>query len=266
MKKYINILIVPQGQEPSFNFRISSIMARIVIFIIAFWIIGLIASTIFYSKLSYKAVKADILADENERLRDYNARVVNIERSFKKNLELVAKIASLAGIELDDMNSSYISLNDSLQIDSVSRETVAGLIGDIVPLSTEELDKFRIPHGRPLYGWVTRGFNEGKDGQEKHMGIDIAVREGTPIVVTATGIVVFAGWNDNFGNLIIVDHENGYKTVYGHNQKSMTSLNEKVFKGDVIALSGNTGKSSAPHLHYEIINNSKAVDPSQYLD
>ncbi|MCD6161264.1 MAG: peptidoglycan DD-metalloendopeptidase family protein [candidate division Zixibacteria bacterium] len=266
MKKYIDILIVPQGQEPSFNFRLSSIVARIVIFLVALWMISLIAATIFYGKISYRAMEADLLENENEKLRDYSARVVEIERSFNKNQKLVAKIASLAGIEIDDMNSSYELLDDSLQIDTANQETVAGFIGDIVPLSTEELEKFRIPQGRPLYGWITRGFNNGEDGQEKHLGIDIAVREGTPIVVTATGVVVLAGWDDAFGNIIMVDHENGYKTVYGHNQKMMTSLNEKVYKGDVIALSGNTGRSSAPHLHYEILKDNIAIDPSPFLD
>ena len=265
MKKYIDLLIVPQGQQPSHNFRISTSLIKLLVLLLTVWIIALIGATIFYGKLSHRAIQADILEQENEKLRDYNMRVVNIEKSFRKNQELVAKIASLAGVELDVINASLASINDSTELDSTNRALIAGIIGDNVPLTTEELEGMRVPKGRPLYGWITRGFIDDEDN-EKHKGVDIAVREGTPIVVTATGVVVFAGWDKDFGNIIIVDHENSFKTMYGHNQKNMTSKGEKVYKGDVIALSGNTGHSSAPHLHYEIIKEGTAVDPSPYLD
>jgi murein DD-endopeptidase MepM/ murein hydrolase activator NlpD len=265
MKKHIDFLIVPQGQQPSHNLRISTALAKALLFLFVLWIIALIGLTVFYGKLSYRAVQANLLEQENGKLRDYNAKVVEIEKSFRKNHELVAKIASMAGIELDEVATSLASFDDSTEFDSTSRALVSGIVGDKVPLSTEELEKIRIPQGRPLYGWITRGFVDGED-KEKHAGVDIAVKEGTPIVATATGVVVFAGWDKAFGNIIIVDHENGYKTMYGHNQKNLTGKGEKVYKGDVIALSGNTGRSSAPHLHYEIMKEGTAVDPSPYLD
>ena len=266
MKKYFDLLIVPQGKEPAFNFRISTFWARVLIFLVVLWIILLAGATVFYSKLAYKAVKADMLQAENEHLRNYNAKVVEIEKSFRKNLKLVSKIAAMAGVKLDDRSvSASLASLDSIVADT-SRGVVTGIGGDKVPLSNEDLDKLRTPQGRPLYGWITRGFcNDDKDGQ-KHGGIDFAVREGTPIVATATGRVVFAGWDKDFGNMVIIDHENGYKTVYGHNQKLMAKVGEKVYKGDVIALSGNTGRSSAPHLHYEIDKDGVPIDPSPYLD
>jgi len=66
--------------------------------------------------------------------------------------------------------------------------------------------------------------------------------------------------------MIIIDHGGDYQTVYGHNQKMMVTKDENVYKGDVIALSGNTGRSSAPHLHYEVIKNDVPIDPTPYLD
>jgi murein DD-endopeptidase MepM/ murein hydrolase activator NlpD len=156
---------------------------------------------------------------------------------------------------------------DSINIDSSGSTTISGLPGDQVPLSQEELEKMRMPKGRPLYGWVTRGFNpDALDGKEKHEGIDIAVKEGTPIVATATGEVVFSGWDKVFGNMLKINHGNGYHTVYGHNKINMVNKGQKIYKGDVVALSGNTGRSSAPHLHYEVIKDGAPVDPSPYLD
>jgi len=265
MKKFIDFLVVPHGKEPALNFRLSVSVTKVIIILLSIWILLFITATVFYGKLSYRALRAEQIEHENERLRDYNAKVVQIEKSFRKNQELVARIASLAGVELDDLTSSMLEFDDSLTVDGFSQKILTGFAGDRVPLSTEELEQMRTPKGRPLYGWVTRGFIEG-DSKDKHMGVDIAVKEGTPVVVSATGIVEFAGWDNDFGNLIIVNHENSFKTVYGHNKKIIASKGEKVFKGDVIALSGNSGHSSAPHLHYEILKDNKTIDPSQYLD
>ena len=267
MAKYIDFLVIPHGQEPSLNFRLRSWVVKLLIVGVAMWFIILIGVSIFYGHLSSRALAAGMLQEENEKLRDYNSRVIEIEKSFRKNLALVSRIASMAGVEIENVDAAVKAAYDSLQSDSLTQATIAGLPGDKVPLSQEELEKMRVPQGRPLYGWVTRGFNpEQSDGKEKHDGIDIAVKEGTPIVVTATGTVSFSGWDKVFGNMIIVDHGNNFKTAYGHNQKNMVVKGQKVYKGDVIALSGDTGRSSAPHLHYEVIKNGEPVDPLPYLD
>ncbi len=267
MSKYIDFLVVPQGREPSLNFRLPSWLVKTILIAVIMWLIGLITATFFYGKLSGRALTADLLENENERLRDYNAKVVEIENSFRKNLALTARIAEMAGIKLEDINPSFNVNYDSMITDSSGRMVIAGIAGDPVPLSIEELEKLTTPKGRPLYGWITRGYNpDGHGGKEKHEGIDIAVKEGTPIVATATGEVSFSGWDKIFGNLLIINHKNGLQTVYGHNQKNIVGKGQKVYKGDVIALSGNTGRSSAPHLHYEIIKDGEPIDPSPYLD
>lgn len=267
MAKYIDFLVIPQGQEPALNIRVRSWMMKALAIAAIIWVVAMISISIFYGKLSSRAVTAGMLKAENEKLRDYNAKVLEIEKSFRKNLAMVSRIAEMAGVEIENVDGAVKAVYDSLHADSSTRATVAGLAGDPVALSEEELDKLRIPKGRPLYGWVTRGFNPSpSDGKEKHDGIDIAVKDGTPIVATATGIVVFSGWDKIFGNMIIIDHENNYKTEYGHNQKNMVNKGQKVFKGDVIALSGGTGRSSAPHLHYEVVKDGEPVDPLPYLD
>jgi murein DD-endopeptidase MepM/ murein hydrolase activator NlpD len=265
MKKYIDILVIPQGQQPSHSFRLASWQARGLIILFVVWMILILGATIFYGKLSGKAISAELLESENEKLRDYNARVVEIEKSYRQNLAIVSRIAEMAGVEIEDIDRSLGSVYDSLRTDSTGRVTIAGMPADEVPLSMAELENMRVPSGRPLYGWITQGFHV-EEGGEKHEGIDIAVKEGTPVVATATGEIEFAGWDKDFGNITVIDHGNGYKTRYGHNQKALAGKGRKVFKGDVIALSGNSGRSSAPHLHYEIIVNGEPVDPSPYLD
>lgn len=99
-----------------------------------------------------------------------------------------------------------------------------------------------------------------------HSGVDLAVPEGTPVYAADNGKVIVAGDLDNgYGNYIILDHQNGYKTLYAHNSELLVAVGDVVAKGEQIALSGNTGNSTGPHLHFEVHVNDEKVDPQQYL-
>jgi murein DD-endopeptidase MepM/ murein hydrolase activator NlpD len=113
------------------------------------------------------------------------------------------------------------------------------------------------PHGKPVNGSVlTQEFHTG------HTGIDLAVVTGTPVKATMDGKVVSAGWNtQGYGNLVII--ENGaYKTYYAHLSSIPVAVGDTVKAGSVIGLSGSTGNSTGPHLHYEIRKNNVPIDPA----
>ncbi len=114
-----------------------------------------------------------------------------------------------------------------------------------------------VPWGRPVSGRLTQAFHT------RHNGLDFGVPVGTPVRSTMDGRVVYAGWNDQgYGNLVIV--ENGpYRTYYAHLSSIPVSVGQQVNAGAVIGLSGNTGNSTGPHLHYEIRINQKAIDPTE---
>lgn len=98
-----------------------------------------------------------------------------------------------------------------------------------------------------------------------HTGIDIAVPEGTPVRAAAAGTVTFAGWHEGFGVLVVIDHGNGYESFYAHLSKLLVGAGQSVSAGDVIALSGNTGLSTGPHLHFEVRYLGTPVDPRPLL-
>lgn len=98
-----------------------------------------------------------------------------------------------------------------------------------------------------------------------HSGVDLATPEGSPVYAADNGKVIVAECGDGYGNYIILDHNNGFKTVYGHNSELLVSVGDFVQQGSKIALSGNTGNSTGPHLHFEIRVNDEPVDPQQYL-
>ena len=115
----------------------------------------------------------------------------------------------------------------------------------------------------PVSGPVTSGF--GVRWGRMHEGIDIAVGQGTPVHAAAAGTVIYAGWMDGYGNLVVVDHGSGLSTAYGHNSMLASSVGQAVTAGQVIAYSGSTGHSTGPHVHFEVRVNGSPVDPLGYL-
>lgn len=115
----------------------------------------------------------------------------------------------------------------------------------------------------PARGTITSGF--GWRWGRQHTGIDISVPVGTPVKAADGGTVTFSGRYGDYGNLVIIDHGDGYETYYGHNDQLMVSKGEKVFKGQTIALSGKTGRVTGPHLHFEVRRFGVPADPMKYL-
>lgn len=98
-----------------------------------------------------------------------------------------------------------------------------------------------------------------------HKGLDIANPTGTPIVAADGGKVAFSGWKGDYGYLVIINHENGYATYYGHASKLLVKKGDRVYRGQTIAKVGNTGRSTGPHLHFEVRKNGTPVDPLKYI-
>lgn len=115
----------------------------------------------------------------------------------------------------------------------------------------------------PVSGTVTSPF--GTRWGRMHEGIDIAVPSGTPVGAAGSGTVIYAGWMDGYGNLVVVDHGGGLSTAYGHNSSVTVSVGQAVTAGAIIAYSGSTGHSTGPHVHFEVRVNGSPVDPLGYL-
>ncbi len=121
----------------------------------------------------------------------------------------------------------------------------------------------------PVKGFFTDRFGYRKDPftglRDFHSGIDISAKRGTPIFAPADGIVSKVGKSKGLGNTVIISHLNNMQTRYGHMQDILVKKGQNVKRGDVIGTVGNTGRSTGPHLHFEILAQNKAVDPSDYI-
>ncbi len=122
--------------------------------------------------------------------------------------------------------------------------------------------------GSAPFRWPTNGAHtlSGNDFGPKHLGIDITAYEGTPVLASGGGVVVFAGWSQyGYGNVVQIDHGNGWGTVYAHLNQINVKVCQYVSAGELIGLSGSTGNSTGPHLHFEIRRNGTALNPWELL-
>lgn len=138
-------------------------------------------------------------------------------------------------------------------IEETDQRETSSVMGGSMP----ELDSW------PVMGTLSSGF--GKRWGRMHKGIDIAAETGEPIRAVEGGTVVFAGDRGTYGNTVIINHGDGFRSLYAHASKLKVSSGERVEEGQVIALVGNSGRSTGPHLHLELLYKGQPVDPQKYL-
>jgi murein DD-endopeptidase MepM/ murein hydrolase activator NlpD len=149
---------------------------------------------------------------------------------------------------------SALSENKNISINSAS----------LMPKTSERVE-FQIPVVGRISSDFGARFHPVDRKMKFHAGIDIAVPKGTQIGAAAEGVVKFAGWKGGYGYTVIIEHPNGTETLYGHNQKLLVEKGQSIGAGEPISLSGSTGKSTGPHLHFEVRQNGRAVNPDKFL-
>ena len=148
------------------------------------------------------------------------------------------------------------------------RDTQLGALENII--LARKLNEEIHPEGRPVHqGFISSYFGERQDpftGEEAiHKGVDFAGSAGDEVIAVAAGVVTWAGQRAGFGKLIEISHGNGFTTRYAHNQKSLVNVGDTVSRGEPIALMGSTGRSTGPHVHFEVLRNGRQVDPLTFI-
>ena len=126
------------------------------------------------------------------------------------------------------------------------------------------------PAGRPLEGgWISSGYGERIDPvsgrKEFHGGIDFAGKPGLEVRSVADGVVTWSGKRWGYGNVVEISHGNGYLTRYAHNRSNLVELGQKVEKNETIALLGSSGRSTGPHVHFEVVRNGRTINPWKFI-
>jgi murein DD-endopeptidase MepM/ murein hydrolase activator NlpD len=231
-----------------------------------------------YARMALKVANYNSLQHEAQLMRE---RYDNLQKKVKQTNEQLASLQLLA----DEVGTAYgmkkqiagspdligeaplvPTLGQSLAEYSYLRTTnVAGRSRNIFARADANL----LPAGWPIMGRLMDGFGHRMDpfsGEgAMHTGVDISAPMGTPIKATADGIVMYANWNAGYGRCVIVDHGNGYQTLYGHMSHIDVVDGQEIRQGEVVGLVGSSGRSTGTHVHYEVRVHSTPVNPYRFL-
>lgn len=237
---------------------------------------------------AYKAEADALSQDLRMAQRDFlsvHARLLPIEKRLARMHEVSGDIASVLGVDFGSLNPDATA-EELEQARQASAELASRFehLGSYLAGQRDQLA--RTPSISPLKEkfWLTSRFGPrnspftahgGPQGGRRsfHSALDLATESGTPIFATAKGTIEFAGrispqknvYRSRYGNYIILNHGGGFKTIYAHCKELKVENGQKINRGDLIALVGSTGRSTGPHLHYEVLLDGKAVDPSYYI-
>ena len=260
----VTIMVIPHETLKSLNIKIPSIgifFALLLSVMGAFYVISLAANGLEYPAL---VEKVDFYGKHFSQWSSTVSALKEVDEDFRRLFSLKSKEKILETI--DTAYSGSIDIQNLMLDLQKSIETVDE-IKDFLRIQKDIY--LATPKGYPVNGNVTSLYGKREDPFSKisshHSGIDISASPGTPIRATADGAVSHAGWTLNNGYLVIVEHGFGFSTIYAHNQKNAVKKGQIVKRGNVIGYVGSTGKSTGPHVHYEIWEKGRNVNPQKYL-
>ena len=233
---------------------------------------------------------ADMAVEAERRLESMTLLLAELQSRVTRLDAVGMNLTQSAGLEPGEFNFDMApALGGPLMTSQEdARELIPALEGELFALSTalddrevqldilseliqgEQVKSDATPSGRPiLSGWLSSRYGTRIDpfsGKKAwHEGVDFAGKAGSNIVAVASGIVSWSGERYGYGKMVEVAHGDGVITRYAHNQENLVKVGDMVRRGDIVALMGNSGRSTGPHVHFEVHKNGRPVDPASYL-
>lgn len=264
--KYLTLMIIPFPGAAVRSFRIRHRTLKLISVAAVLLFCGVVGSLIYLRPILNKAKDYDRLQAENQLLALEKQKINDLTDKMESIDQLVAKIQLAQGVkkfeETNKEEPGEQSGEEGLSLETLPLgESRTALMGSA---EMSETTDSKVPYGLPMAekSYISRMFNP----DIYHFGIDIALKQGTPVKATGDGAVTIADKNEDLGFYVMIKHANGFSTLYAHNSRLAVNSGDRVKKGDVIAYSGNMGLSSGPHLHYAIFDqNGNPIDPLPYL-
>lgn len=238
-RETISIVVAPSRTGVVRQWEVPERAGRVLLVLCFVLAIGAVAGAVVFARAVQTASRVRALETENASLRMQFARVDELERKLHDLSRQNAKMRLLAGIE--EATSGRPAPTQTSPPVGSSAEWIA-------------------PHRGP----ISRGFRASGD-RESHPGTDISGAPGAAVVAAADGVVTRAEFDAIYGNCVVLEHAGGYESLYGHADSLFVAEGQRVRAGDSIAALGNTGQSTAPHLHFEIRKDGEPVDPATFV-
>jgi murein DD-endopeptidase MepM/ murein hydrolase activator NlpD len=203
------------------------------------------------------------------RLNALGQRLVKVSRLDSKEFDFKNTPAYGGPSEKESVVSiDFANVVANLDQQLTSREAQLDVLEEVI--MNRQLRSESKPRGRPIAkGWTSSYYGKRTDPFSgklaMHKGMDFAGKEGSNIVAVANGVITWAGERYGYGQLIEINHGNGYTTRYGHNAKLLVEVGDSIEKGQTISLMGSTGRSTGPHVHFEVLKNDRQINPSKFV-
>lgn len=279
-KRFYTFVFAPTAKSPLRKFNVHH---RVIYSVLAFAGVGLL--TVLYGMyvIAQHAVvvtKLNLTQRENRKLREQNREANSKFELLQTKLSFLdttqRKLAETSGIARSNEVIKAVGqggpgeMGTLLDIEQATEALETELREIKVVYDRSQLRLASTPTGWPVRGYISDGFGSrrnpfGGGGYEMHSGLDIATNHGAPINATADGIVLFAGSYQGYGNVVVLDHGYGLTTRYAHMSSIEVEVGQHVTRGKKIGAVGSTGRSTAPHCHYEVRLHDRPVDPIHYL-
>jgi len=264
----VTIMVIPHRSFKALNLKVP--VFALFIAILSATIVGGFVLCLAVNDLKYEAqhrAMAEKVKFYSEQFYQWNSILTSLKKSDSKFRQLFSLTSREEVLQQADVSSI-----GELEIPDLAQElkkTIA-TIAEIKEYLRIQKDIYAAtPIGYPVSGHISSPYGERVDplnGETTfHSGIDISCSSGSPVQATADGIVSHSGWTQKGGFVVVLEHGNGFSTIYAHNETNTVRVGEKVKRGAIIGYAGSTGKSTGPHVHYEVWKAGKAVDPQQFL-
>jgi len=257
---------LPGKDTIRYRFKITQLLIYFIVF-------SILLMTFTITVLSFTPLKHFVFHYENAQLQKQAKKTVELEKKIfylTKQLETISSTNKKLQYAYILGTSDSIDTTDAIY-DSLKHESVKNLPygGNILSVFKEIFEKFFLNQVadkgifiKPSNGLIINNFNPS----EGHLGIDFAVSPGSAVYAARGGLVIFADYTIDDGKKIIIQHDDGYITVYKHCSSLIKKERDEVVEGELIALSGNSGKNTTgPHLHFEIWKDGKPINPEEYF-
>lgn len=258
----LSVIVAPRGTGTTVSFNVPGKMAIALLVILAVLTAGLAYSGYTYVRLTILALEVGRLERENAALRSQTEKIDEIRAEIAEVERMRRKIESWAGMMSAEEEIGEPAVGAHVYVPMWPRRYSYEIMRDVYRFRSNQRPDMVIPAS----GWVSRWFIGEGGSETSHPGVDIVAATGTPVRCVLDGVVTFAGWDDIYGNVVRVQHNDSIATVYGHNDEMLVKEGDNVGKGEVIGRVGNTGLSTAPHLHFEVLKNGIAENPELYVN
>jgi len=260
----VSILVIPHGNPKPLNLKIPAVGIFLGLLLLALGAVRVFGVVMDGLKYPLLVSQVEYYSQQFAQWKSTAMALHEVEGDFRRIFSLNSKDKVL-----ETVDTSYAGSVDLRQL-MEELQKAAERVDEIKDYLRVQKDIYlATPKGYPVEGGISSPYGKRENpisgNAGFHSGIDISASPGTPILATAEGIVSHSGWTPHSGYVVVLEHGCGFSTIYAHNKKNAVKRGEKVKRGDVVGYVGSTGKSTGPHVHYEIWEKGRSVNPKKYV-